>query len=324
MRYEMPLISVLIPIYNVEPYIRECLESVLLQTYPNFEVVVVDDGSTDKSPQICKEYLKKIKNFSFVEKENKGVSSARNRCIQEAHGEYYTFIDGDDVVEKTYLSELFALCHEKNVPLSACNHWIEGKQKRKRFTHTSSQVITAYQACRNVLYHNIPDISLWGKLYAAKLFTELKFPEGQIYEDTYCIAELLLRAKLIAYTSTPLYHYRLRAQSISRGSFGKEKLEFLLAVEHLCKIILEKFPQLYSGCIRRKVHAALSVRRYLVNCKSENKDLRFDLEKMVKKNAWRVLIDISAPLRDKVAICSVLLGPKVYDALWSFYVKKKI
>lgn len=68
----------------------------------------------------------------------------------------------------------------------------------------------------------------------------------------------------------------------------------------------------------------MSVRRYLVNCKSENKDLRFDLEKMVKKNAWRVLIDISAPLRDKVAICSVLLGPKVYDALWSFYVKKKI
>lgn len=319
MRYDMPLISVLIPIYNVEPYIRECLESVLRQTYPNFEIIVVDDGSTDKSAQICKGYLKRAKGFTLIEKENGGVSSARNRCIQEAHGEYYTFIDGDDTVDETYLSDLFTLCCEKKVSLSACNHWIEGKKIRKRFTHTPSQVITACQACKNILYHDVPDISLWGKLYAAKLFTGLKFPEGQIYEDTYCIAELLLRAKTIAYTAAPLYHYRLRAQSISRGNFGKEKMEFLLAVEHLCEIILEQYPQLRPGCVRRKVHAALSVRRYLVDCEPANRDTRCKLEKIVKENAWQVLTDTSAPIRDKVAICTILLGPEVYDVVWKFY-----
>lgn len=319
-----PLISVLLPIHNVESYIKKCLDSVVQQAYPNFEIIVVDDGSTDGSVQICKEFIRHNSNVILVQQENKGVSAARNRCIQEAHGEYYAFVDGDDTVEKNYLSELFALCEDSGAAFVACNHWVEGKHCEKRFKHTSNRQLSAYQACRNILYHGVPDVALWGKLYKAEMFEQIRCPEGRIYEDTYCIAELILKAGKIAYTSMPLYHYNLYENSISRGVFGKDKLQFLDAVSHLCRTILCQFPQLKKGCIRREVHAALSVRRYLVNCSPEYTEIRTELERIIKNNALQVLADNSAPLRDKIAICAVLAGPRVYDLLWALYRRKQL
>ena len=317
---EIPTISVLIPIYNAEKYLGRCLDSLQRQSWTDFEIIAVDDGSQDGSVRICEEYARTDHRLRLIRQANQGVSAARNTCLRESRGEYLTFVDSDDWVEPQYLEALLNACQEQRVPLSACNHWIEGAKRRKVcFSGYQSQIFSARQACENVLYHRPPDVSPWGKLYRRQILTQICYPEGKYYEDTYCIADILLQAGQMVYLNQPLYHYCIHGESISRGQFQPAKLQFLEAVNHMTQRVEEQFPELKNGVRRRKVHAALSVRRYLVDCPSQAKKIRKELEREIRFQARSVLLNPKAPLRDKAGVCSVLAGPKAYDLLWKIY-----
>lgn len=317
---KIPTISVLIPIYNAEKYLGRCLDSLQRQIWTDFEIVAVDDGSQDGSVRICEKYAQADHRIRLIRQTNRGVSAARNTCLRESRGEYLTFVDSDDWVEPQYLESLLSTCQKYQVPLSACNHWIEGeKKKRVCFSGQPTCVFSARQACENVLYHRPPDVSPWGKLYRRQVLAQICYPEGKYYEDTYCIADILLQAEKMVYLDQPLYHYCLHKESISRGQFQSSKLQFLEAVEHMTHMVETRFPELKRGVDRRKVHAALSVRRYLVDCPDREKTVRRKLEQEICRQAGGVLRDPQAPLRDKVGICSVLAGPKAYDLLWKVY-----
>ena len=316
----IPTISVLIPIYNAGQYLGRCLDSLEQQSWADFEVVAVDDGSRDESAGVCAGYARKDGRVRLIRQSNQGVSAARNTALRHARGKYLTFVDSDDWVEPQYLEALLGACREYQVPLSACNHWIEGeKGRRPCFPGGRSCTLTARQACENLLYHHPPDASPWGKLYRRELLAQIRYPEGKYYEDTYRIAEILIGAGRMAYLPRPLYHYRIHRESISRGSFQPAKLQYLGAVAHMTRTIEDRFPDLQEGIIRRRVHAALSVRRYLVGCSPEQKGEREKLEKEIRRWAGPVLRDARAPLRDKIGVCSVLAGPKAYDFFWQFY-----
>ena len=296
------------------------MDSLQRQSWIDFEIVAVDDGSQDGSVRICEEYARADHRIRLIRQANQGVSAARNTCLRESRGEYLTFVDSDDWVEPQYLEELLGACRRYRVPLSACNHWIEGaKEKRVCFPKQPSQIFSARQACENVLYHRPPDVSPWGKLYRRQILMQIRYPEGKYYEDTYCIADVLLQAGQMAYLARPLYHYCIHGESISRGQFQPAKLQFLEAVDHMTHRVEQQFPELEDGVKRRKVHAALSVRRYLVDCPQQAKGIRKELEREIRCQAGSVLRDPRAPLRDKVGVCSVLAGPKVYDLLWKIY-----
>lgn len=323
---DTPLISVLVPVYNMERYLKKCVDSILKQIYPHFEIVLVDDGSTDASPRMCDEYAQIDKRVRVIHQPNGGISCARNAGLHQAKGEYIAVVDADDWVEPDYLLTLLSLCRRYGTDLSACNHLIcrENGKTELRFSEDSPEkVLTCEDCCRNILYHGIPDVSVWGKLYHSSVLKAVCYPEGMVYEDTFTIAETIAASGKIAFTASPLYHYRIRNDSISRDSFHPSKLDYLAAVDKMCDDILSMYPEMKKGTIRRRTHAALSVRRYFVDCDRALFNQRQLMEEIVRKNAISVLSDIRAPLRDKLAICAILCGSRVYDAFWKFYARKR-
>ena len=314
------LVSVLIPIYNSEAYIDRCLRSIQQQSYSCLEILVVDDGSVDKSLQICEKFAAADTRIRILSQKNRGVSAARNTAVENARGNYIAFVDSDDWVEPTYIEKMLSACLANHTSMSACNHWIHTSTRCiPRFRGVPSGVLTARTACENILYDAPPDVSPWGKLYDEKLLRKIWYPVGKCYEDTFCIAELVLNAGRIAYVDEPLYWYSIQPDSISRGSFRVDKLDFMEAVSHMTDVMCQSFPDMRQGAVRRKVHAALSVRRYLVDCSPEDELLRNRLEALIRKAGGDVLLDPRAPMRDKIGIGAVMLGHWGYDFFWKTY-----
>ena len=318
-----PLISILVPVYNMQTYLRRCIESLQQQTWLRIEIILINDGSTDESGTICDCYAENDKRICVVHQINAGLSAARNIGITKAKGEYLTHVDADDWVLPTYVESLYELCLQYNTSLSACNHnIIVASVPYPRFSSSKNAcVFTLHQAYQNILYDRPPDVSAWGKLYHKSLFEGLEYPVGKLYEDTSLFALVLAKSEKIAYTYAPLYNYFMRDNSITRSGYNTSKLDYLEAVDRLTKTIALHFPDLEKGCIRRKTHALLSVRRYFFRCSSDLIPLKNSLEMRIKNNAATALFDLQVPWRDKFAIIAVLLH--CYDTFWAVYSKHR-
>ena len=164
--------------------------------------------------------------------------------LREARGAYLAFVDADDYVEPQYIEKLYQACLQGQVPLSCCNHWIcEASARRLRFPNAKSAAFyTAEEACASLLYHGIPDVSVWGKLGRRDVFASVHYPEGHIYEDTYCIVDLLVNAQKMVFIPEALYNYRIRDDSLSRDCFTEAKLDFIDSVDHMTEKIAQIFP----------------------------------------------------------------------------------
>lgn len=314
-----PLISVIVPVYQMEAYLAECVDTILAQTYRCFELWLIDDGSMDSGAVLCDAYARRDKRVHVIHQSNCGLSAARNTGLEHAKGEYIAHIDADDTIAPTYLETLLSLCRKYQVRLAACNHLIareNGKVASCFTTAEEDRKISCREACDGLLYHGVPDVSTWGKLFHRSLFEKTRYPEGRFYEDTAVIADLVLAADEMAYTPQPLYRYRIRRDSISRAVFSPGKMDFIWAVDCLTNRILRAYPEMTVGALRRKVHAALSVRRYFVDCEAELIEQRNLLESYIRENGKGVLMDRKAPARDKVAIAAVYTGSYWYDLLW--------
>lgn len=208
------LVSVIVPVYNVEKYLRECVDSVLAQTYKNLEVILVDDGSTDACPQICDEYAKKDNRVCVIHKKNGGLSDARNVGIENASGTYITFVDSDDIIDQNMISFLIKpIAADCDVEMSCCTF--------REFADGTNPV-GADIKCDESEIHSYKELSrkfTWiiscAKLYKKSLFENIHFPIGRLHEDEFTTYKLCYEAKKIAWTDSKLYLYRKRAGSIT-------------------------------------------------------------------------------------------------------------
>lgn len=321
----VPLISIIVPLYCVESYLSRCIESILEQTYENFELILVDDGSTDGSPVLCDQYAASDNRIHVIHQENKGVSGARNTGLDAAHGEYIAFVDADDWVDPEYISYLLEIMTRFQVRISACNHFVyaNGLDHVKFSVDESIISLTLRQSMDNILYHQPPDVSPWGKLYQRSLFENLRYPEGKVFEDTFEIADLLVAADGIAFGNAPKYHYRFHTQTLSKSAFQQKNWDYLEAVDHLSQVVLQHYPDLVNGCTRRRVHAALSIRRLLVSATAISTEDFSRCELIIRSGANSVLFNKRAPLRDKVGILLALLSRRAFDFAWEIYQKKR-
>lgn len=207
------LISIVIPVYNVEKYIKKCLESVLNQTYKNLEIIIVDDGSPDLCPKICDEYAKKDNRIRVIHKENGGLSDARNVGILHSTGKYITFIDSDDWVKNDFVESLYNNLVNNNCDISCCGivcyfekngmYKIKGKEHIKKI----------YSKIEAQKYLNILgyfDVAAWNKLYKKELFNGIKFPIGKTSEDYRIMFKIFDKINQLYYDSEPKYVYRQR------------------------------------------------------------------------------------------------------------------
>ena len=219
------LISVIVPVYNVEKYISKCIESILLQDYENFECILVDDGSKDNSGKICDDFAIKDNRIIVIHKKNGGVSRARNCGLKEAKGEYVCFIDGDDYVSKEYLSFLRGLIVENgaDISLTTCMFGNYSKQTQNK---NKKWVLTGESSARELLSYRIPigcyskmfKKSLFDKKGGVRFFEDLKIGEGFNFNIT-----CFLQAKKVACSNQKIYYYRRDNQSSAMSSYSEEK-----------------------------------------------------------------------------------------------------
>ncbi len=317
----MPKISVILPIYKVEPYLDRCVDVLLRQTHTDLELILVDDGSPDRCGALCDAWAEKDGRVRVYHKENGGLSDARNYGIDRATGEYLSFVDPDDTVTEHYLSYLLRLMQEKEgTLLSACNHnVVRGDRKKANNALSAPRILSRKEAFEEVLYHGDLDVSAWGKLYHKSLFQTLRFPKGRLYEDSFVFGEVLSMLSHVVVGPEAHYDYIQREGSIVSGSFSEKRLQFIDSVSRLCDYALSCSASLQPAVLRRMTHARLSVLRYMSGCDRAFYPLRARLRDEILAVADSVLSDPRTPKRDRIAISTLRMGFPLFFAAWRLY-----
>lgn len=253
-----PLISVIVPCYNVEKYVDECLDSIIRQTYKNLEIIVVNDASTDSTVDGIKRYVAKDERIKFIDlRQNGGLSAARNAGIEVATGEYISFIDSDDILDKRFYDTLVRIMFmdpEVDIAVSVV------------------KTFTAMPCMSNTILEE-KDFSVWmpadkfelikkdsvtfvlqtNKLYRRELFKGLRYPEGHIHEDAYLIYDEYSKARKITYTNDTCYYYRVGRKGSITNSVNRKRIDdTVFAYEHMCQSALENGDTNFYKYARKK------------------------------------------------------------------------
>lgn len=210
------LISIIIPVYNVQDYVEKCIKSVIKQTYENLEIIIVNDGSTDKSGEICKKYEKIDNRIKIIEKENGGVSSARNIGLKIAKGKYIGFVDPDDYIDKDMYELLYDNIKKYNADISICNFYLvrENNIFHRNLNTSDILVFNKKEALQNLIKNREISDHASNKLYKKELFCNIKYPENTVMEDIATTYLLIEKSKKIVYDKKEKYYYVNRKDSI--------------------------------------------------------------------------------------------------------------
>jgi len=231
-----PVISIIIPVYNMERYLKQCIESIRQQTFKDWECIIVNDGSFDTTPTIIREETRGDARFKIINKENGGLSSARNVALKLAQGEYIGFIDSDDWIEPNMYEHLYNLITEHNADIAQvaylkeyANGIIEGAPQEP------IRVIDGLTAMVEMGYGKIPRF-VWNKLHRKEII-DSDFPVGRNFEDYYVYGKWLKNVRKMVIDSTPMYHYRMRRSSLKNIQPAKNKYDYFLSCIDRMKMI---------------------------------------------------------------------------------------
>lgn len=231
-------ISIIIPVYNVEKYLRRCMDSILNQDYKNIEIILINDGSTDKSEYICKEYSERNKNIKFISQNNKGIAETRNIGLKHATGEYVTFLDSDDWVESNIYSILIRTAEEYNSDIVVCgyNKYYEGGRIQSLTPYKEITHFNGKEALAENLKGNITTV-LWDKLYRRSLFDGVKIPNIKCFEDQMPNLITLLKSSKVTCIPNKLVYYFYREDSITNTKTVESKLTLFEQLEIMKKFL---------------------------------------------------------------------------------------
>ena len=235
------MISVIVPVYNVEEYLEECLESIKRQTYTDIEVILVNDGSTDRSKEICERYCEKDSRFKLVNQENKGLSGARNRGMLESKGEFISFVDSDDVLKEDMLDQLMKQMTSEDIDIVEC--WYTNEKQELELS-IPKNVKTIFQgdskeALVSLCKDNIVRLNAVAKLFRRQVIVNFPFLEGLFYDDVYGGIGILKHIRKMVKINYIGYYYRVRQGSIMNREFNIKNLDLFT--------ICDKLEQLYQG-----------------------------------------------------------------------------
>lgn len=221
-------ISIIVPCYKVEAFLKTCIESVQNQSYQHWELILVDDGSPDRSGDICEQYAKNDDRIIVIHKQNGGVAAARNSAIKIATGHYTSFLDADDFLHHDYIKELVKLCLKYNADIVQCGY-IRGNNNTfpTQLTYPNIKEYTNH----SVFTLDAAKVIVWGKLIKTEIVKNILFPEGRFFEDDLVTWRWYYAAKKIVVTSTPYYYYRLNEKSTMAMHKKKPNISFIEAYD---------------------------------------------------------------------------------------------
>lgn len=291
-----PLISVIVPVYKVEEFLRRCVDSLTAQTYAPMEIILVDDGSPDRCGAICDELAEAHENIRVIHKENGGLSSARNAGIDAAKGEYLGFVDSDDWIEPEMYETLMALALKHQVPLVYGGRYDEYSGDGSRsvgLCPEKEEAITGEELVRRIFRWQNVDSAAWDKLYHRNLFREIRYPLGVIGEDVPTTYRLALLAGKAASCPKPLYHYFHRPNSITTSGVSQKDLQYLENCYRIEADIRQNWPQLSNEAAYLKTVAVGQTLQMLEIAEPEVREEfaeEYDsLKELLKTQLWFVL-----------------------------------
>lgn len=285
------LISVIVPVYKVEPYLDKCIASIVNQTYKNLEIILVDDGSPDKCPEMCEAWAEKDSRIKVIHKLNGGLSDARNAGLEIAKGEYIAFVDSDDWVEKKYIEFLYQAIIQTGTEMSACQIRIIQEQEDVPDVKEQQTIIETFTT-EEALYSLINGYDFravaWNKLYKRDFLLDEKFEVGKLHEDEFFTYRIIDKCTLLAWIDTPLYNYRQRSGSIM-ATYSVRHLDALEAALGRLELLKNKYPKLY---LNDKAMYCVSCLNYYCDMLNE----RFGEQRQLAKNKilnYRIQVNFS-------------------------------
>ena len=308
-------VSIIIPVYNAEAYLPETLDSIASQDYPNFEVLLVDDGSTDRSGEICDAYSQKDPRFRVFHKANGGVSSARNDALDHITGEYCMFIDSDDLVKPDYIKTLVNAAVEYDAEIAICRH-IEGDATTQQEFETHPTAldpqITILSRYDFKFTNDYRHSTVWGGVYRTDLIGTLRFVSDlYVGEDTYFFAQLLSRAETLAFVDEQYYYYRYRTDSLAHSEYNARQSTEITTWERVCALFENAPGDFYNEC---KTALALRCRKNYFNAALsdfDDQELIDSFHSKGKRLMKYVLRSDEQTLRQKLSYMAFVFFPKV-------------
>ena len=308
-----PLVSVVIPVYNVEPYLHECVKSVVEQTYTNIEIILVDDGSTDNSGTLCDEFALSDSRICVFHKKNGGLSDARNYGIRQSHGSLISFIDSDDYVSSDYIMHLYQALIRGKADIATTSICIFHDGELPKEHKHSTEVFHVYDACdalEDMLYMRHLEPNAFPKIYKRELFDTIQYPVGKLYEDIATTTKLIDKAGKIAYLDEKDYYYRIRPNSIQTASFNPKKLDLLDQLNIVKSIVQTKYPNVINAYYSKEQSALFNLRMNMnPDDTKEMPGIADDLWSGIKSNRISVLKDREARPDARIASLLSFLGP---------------
>ena len=313
------LITIIVPIYNVEKYIDDCIQTIINQTYKNLQIILVDDGATDNCPKICDKYKKQDDRIEVIHKQNGGLSDARNVGIQNAKGKFICFVDSDDFINCDYVEKLYNLITKNDADISVSNfkrvkefkeeYFKEKEINSRENAYAGKQVVQGIY--KRDLY--VQSTVTWNKMYKTKLFKEIKFPYGKLHEDEYTTYKLYYDCQKVAMTSEVLYYYRYVPNSIMNKKFNRKRLDGILALEERLKFFQEKKEEkLYNLTLVRYLTTLMI---HYTNCKAfleDSKEIQKEIMDKYKKYYKKVIKLPECRKQDKIKIILFKISPSFY------------
>lgn len=283
------LVSIILPVYNAEEYLKECIESLIKQTYQNLEIVVIDDASEDQSQTIIRKYMQVDTRFVLIEHEiNLGVSKSRNDALIQASGDYIVFVDADDMVEKNFIQELVNGMGESDVCI--CGYSKFGRKRTDEFVLSVNEIDNDEKLLFHVLCSNYVGGYLWNKLFTRQVLTGIRFDEDlSIGEDLVFVIRCFERCNKIAYVPKLLYRYRINPLSAMRSSLSNQetnwgKLTSMEAAERVQILLIRRGKYIENCCNYRVAKTSLWVLLQMIICRRKDREILVMIKKKIKEN----------------------------------------
>ena len=302
----MDLISVIVPIYNVEKYLRRCLDSICNQVYSNLEIVLVDDGSTDSSGKIADEYARRDIRFHVIHKQNGGLSDARNVGLSYCHGKYIVFVDSDDYVTEDYVVVLYDLLKHNHADISAVSLTHKEEELSKINDSTTTKIYNTKEALQDLLYQRI-STSANAKMYRAELFSDIRYPKGRLYEDVIATYQIFEKATNVVWCDIKKYWYYVRTDSIVRSAFNVKKMDYVYNCEEVLEEVKKKYPALSKAAESRLLWAAIHIWVNFTERKKYPEQYQH-VYKTIKQYRKSVMSDKVVSTRNKLVVLLTYFG----------------
>ena len=280
-----PLISVVVPVYNVENYLDRCVASLIAQTYANLEIILVDDGSPDACPALCDEWAQRDKRIVVIHKENGGLSDARNVGVLAAHGSHIGFVDSDDYVAPDMYESLYSHMRETEAEVAICGVADVYFDHTDTPAQTIRTVMTSEEALSDMFLNKTLTVCVPPRLYPAWLLHEVPQPVGMTHEDSWTVVDFFTKVSKVAVDTTPRYFYWHAQGTITSSPATRARQDLIDAWEHNRRVIEKRFPAIIDDVMFRCYWAHFDVLDGMILSKSADMQRKHAVISWLKQHA---------------------------------------